>query len=170
MRMSNRRIVSILMMLVLVPMVAAVANREHVLGRFLDPPMSITVDLSERQLMVYKNGELTETYGVAVGRDDFPTPTGSFQTGKIEWGPRWVPPKSDWARDEIPREAGDPENPMQGVKIYFQYPDYYIHGTNAPGSIGTAASHGCLRMNVGDAMALASEIEQYGSVPMTIQQ
>lgn len=170
MRMSNRRIFSILTLLLLLPVAAASVTRSNLLGKLLDPPMSITVDLSERKLFVYKDGELTETYNVAIGRADYPTPTGTFQSGKIEWGPRWVPPNSDWARDELPREAGDPENPMQGVKIYFQYPDYYIHGTNAPGSIGSAASHGCLRMTVGDAMALANEIEDYGTVTIVIQE
>jgi len=167
MRMSNRRTVVLLILLVLVPFVAAVPN---LLSAFQDPPMSITVDLSDRELIVYEDGEVTQTYSVAIGRADYPTPTGVFQSGKIEWGPRWVPPKAEWARNEIPREAGDPENPMQGVKIYFQYPDYFIHGTNAPSSIGTAASHGCLRMDVGDAMALANQIEEHGSVTITIQE
>lgn len=169
MRMSNHRIVSILMLLVLLPIVAAV-TRSNVMARFMDPPMTLTVDLSERVLRVHENGEVVQTYGVAIGTAEYPTPTGTFQTGKIEWGPGWVPPKAEWARDEVPRAPGDPENPMQGVKIYFQYPDYFIHGTNSPGSIGTAASHGCLRMQVGDAMALANEIERYGSVPLTIQE
>lgn len=59
---------------------------------------------------------------------------------------------------------------MQGVKIYFKAPDYYIHGTNNPGSIGSAASHGCLRMTEGDAKALARRIQKAGgSVPLLIR-
>jgi lipoprotein-anchoring transpeptidase ErfK/SrfK len=58
---------------------------------------------------------------------------------------------------------------MQGVKIYFREPAYFIHGTNDPGSIGRAASHGCLRMQVGAAKSLARRIQKYGSVPMVIQ-
>jgi lipoprotein-anchoring transpeptidase ErfK/SrfK len=59
---------------------------------------------------------------------------------------------------------------MQGVKIYFRAPDYYIHGTNNPGSIGSAASHGCLRMTEGDAKALARRIQKAGGgVPLVIR-
>jgi lipoprotein-anchoring transpeptidase ErfK/SrfK len=59
---------------------------------------------------------------------------------------------------------------MQGVKIYFLAPDFYIHGTNDPDSIGEAASHGCIRMTVCDAIRLARRIERAGgSVPLLIK-
>jgi lipoprotein-anchoring transpeptidase ErfK/SrfK len=58
---------------------------------------------------------------------------------------------------------------MQGVKIYFREPWYFIHGTNNPGSIGEAASHGCIRMTEGDAVAVGHWIEKMGgSVPLLI--
>ena len=68
-----------------------------------------------------------------------------------------------------PREGGDPRNPMQGVKIYFREPWYFIHGTNKPGSIGSAASHGCLRMRTKDAKALARMISKHRSVVLIIE-
>jgi lipoprotein-anchoring transpeptidase ErfK/SrfK len=130
----------------------------------------IRVDLSERTLSAIENGEVVRTYSVAVGRPSNPTPTGTFRTGRIVWNPGWVPPNSDWAKDEIPREPGDPKNPMVGVKIYFREPAYYIHGTNAPASIGSAASRGCIRMHPDEAKSLARWIqEQGGSVRMVIQ-
>jgi lipoprotein-anchoring transpeptidase ErfK/SrfK len=59
---------------------------------------------------------------------------------------------------------------MQGVKIYFREPWYYIHGTNDPGSIGTAASRGCLRMRASEAKELARLIERSGgSAPLVIR-
>ena len=58
----------------------------------------------------------------------------------------------DWARDLDYQPPGAPANPMQGVKIYFQAPYYFIHGTNDPESIGEAASHGCIRMTARDAV------------------
>jgi lipoprotein-anchoring transpeptidase ErfK/SrfK len=125
-------------------------------------PLELRVDLSERRLTVRRGGEIVKTYGVAVGRASNPTPTGTFRTGRIEWNPRWVPPPREWARDKKPRAPGDPRNPMQGVKIYFREPWYYIHGTNDPGSIGTAASRGCLRMRSSDAKALARLIQRSG--------
>lgn len=130
----------------------------------------IRVDLSERTLSVIEDGEVVRTYSVAVGRATNPTPTGTYRTGRIVWNPGWVPPNSDWAKDEIPREPGDPKNPMVGVKIYFREPAYFIHGTNAPASIGSAASRGCIRMHPDEAKSLANWIEdQGGSVRMVIQ-
>jgi lipoprotein-anchoring transpeptidase ErfK/SrfK len=135
------------------------------------PPMSLQVSLSARELKVIQNGEVVQTYGVAVGRPSHPTPTGHFQTGDIDWNPAWRPPPEDWARDKTYQPPGSPDNPMQGVKIYFQAPYYFIHGTNNPDSIGEAASHGCIRMTSDDAVSLAHQIEQAGgSVPLVIEE
>ena len=132
-------------------------------------PMRLKVDLSERCLYVIQGNEVVRTYGVAVGRRKYPTPTGSFWTGRIDWNPAWKPPNSPWARNKRPRRPGDPANPMQGVKIFFREPTFFIHGTNNPGSIGTASSHGCVRMTKGDAIDLAKRIVRWGSVPLVIQ-
>jgi lipoprotein-anchoring transpeptidase ErfK/SrfK len=121
-------------------------------------------------MYVTEGGEVVNTYRVAVGRPSNPTPTGTYQTGRIVWNPSWRPPPRDWARNLKPREAGDPRNPMQGVKIYFREPWYFIHGTNDPGSIGSAASRGCLRMRRDDAVELARLIENNGgSASLVIQ-
>jgi L,D-transpeptidase ErfK/SrfK len=131
--------------------------------------MRLRVDLSERRLYVIEGGKVVKSYPVAVGRRSHPTPTGRFRTGRIVWNPGWVPPNSRWARGMRPRAPGDPRNPMQGVKIYFREPAYYIHGTNDPASIGRAVSHGCIRMTPGDARALARRIQRHGgSVPLVI--
>lgn len=161
----------LLALLVLVPIVgAAVVAGPRLLVRMnvLDP-VHLSVDLSDRTLKVIQGDEVVRTYKVAVGTARHPTPTGTFRTGRIEWNPRWVPPKSPWARKLKPREPGDPRNPMQGVKIYFREPAYYIHGTNDPASIGKAASHGCIRMRVSDARKLARTISRYGSVRLVIR-
>jgi L,D-transpeptidase ErfK/SrfK len=131
--------------------------------------LTLKVDLSQRKLRVVEDGDVVHTYGIAVGSRKHPTPTGSFRTGRIEWNPRWVPPPSKWAARLRARAAGDPRNPMQGVKIYFREPWYYIHGTNAPGSIGTASSHGCIRMRTSDAKSLARRISKHGSVLLVIE-
>jgi lipoprotein-anchoring transpeptidase ErfK/SrfK len=134
-----------------------------------DPPVRLEVSLSARELKVVEHGDVVTTYGIAVGRPSHPTPTGSFRTGEIEWNPSWTPPPSDWARDKKYQPPGAASNPMQGVKIYFRAPYYFIHGTNDPGSIGEAASHGCIRMTAEDATSLAHRIEDAGgSVPLTI--
>ncbi|HEY9230300.1 MAG TPA: L,D-transpeptidase [Gemmatimonadaceae bacterium] len=136
-----------------------------------DPPMRIAVSLSARQLKVIEGGDVVQTYGIAIGRPSHPTPTGSFRTGVIDWNPSWTPPPSDWARNKEYQPPGSPDNPMQGVKIYFRAPYYFIHGTNNPGSIGEAASHGCIRMTAEDATALARRIQRAGGgVPLTISE
>jgi L,D-transpeptidase ErfK/SrfK len=140
-------------------------------ARAPDPPrLRLVVSLSARQLNVVENGRVVKTYGVAVGQPSNPTPRGSFQTGRITWNPSWNPPRSWWARNKRPQPPDAPENPMQGVKIYFKAPDFYIHGTNNPSSIGRAASRGCIRMTEGDAKRLARTIEKAGgSVPLLIR-
>jgi lipoprotein-anchoring transpeptidase ErfK/SrfK len=148
------------------------ASAPRILERLRDDDAAapvLKVDLSSRELRVVENGKVVRTYDVAVGTRKHPTPTGTFRTGRIVWNPRWVPPPSEWARRLKARAAGDPRNPMQGVKIYFREPWYFIHGTNNPGSIGTAASHGCIRMRTKDAKALARRISKHGSVLLVIQ-
>lgn len=133
-------------------------------------PIRLVVDLSERRLYVTEGGETVKSYPVAVGRRSNPTPTGTFRTGRIVWDPDWTPPPREWAKGLKPRKAGDPRNPMQGVKIYFREPWYYIHGTNDPASVGTAASRGCVRMRPADAEAVARRIEANGgSVVLVIR-
>lgn len=140
-------------------------------GAIGQPPLRLVVSLSERELYVIEHGEVVRTYDIAIGRPSHPTPTGSFRTGDIVWNPSWKPPNSDWARDLKYQPPGVPANPMQGVKIYFRAPYYFIHGTNDPESIGEAASHGCIRMSADDAIALARWIERAGgSVRLNIRE
>ena len=136
-----------------------------------DGPITLQVSLSARQLRVADGDSTVAMYEVAVGRPSNPTPTGTFETGDIVWNPSWTPPSSNWAANKHYQPPGAAANPMQGVKIYFRAPYYYIHGTNNPGSIGEAASHGCIRMTEDDAVALARRIERAGgSVPMLIHE
>lgn len=122
----------------------------------------IEVDLSDRQLSLIVGDEVVATYPVAVGKANHETPTGDFSIRRIIWNPSWTPPDADWARDKKPTPPGDPNNPMGRVKIFFSEPDYYIHGTEAEESLGTAASHGCLRMSNDQVIELARAVMEYG--------
>jgi lipoprotein-anchoring transpeptidase ErfK/SrfK len=158
-------------LLTIAPVIPAVLWWSHTRPKTASPPIRLAVSLSERQLKVVSNGDVVATYGIAVGRPSHPTPTGSFETGDIVWNPAWTPPPVGWARDRHYEPPGAAANPMQGVKIYFQAPYYFIHGTNDPGSIGEAASHGCIRMDPDDATALAHRIERAGgNVPLEISE
>jgi murein L,D-transpeptidase YcbB/YkuD len=133
--------------------------------KVVDEGVHLSADLSQRRLVVYNSGGEVTTYGVAVGSPKYPTPPGTYTIRKIVWNPAWVPPDREWAKKKQPQEPGAAANPMRVVKIYFKEPDYYIHGTNAPESIGEAASHGCLRMEAGDAANLARYLMEHGGSP-----
>lgn len=126
------------------------------------PAIRLEVTLSDRQLRVMRGEEMLHSYPVAVGQSKYPTPTGEFRIGRVIWNPRWVPPNSDWAKDKTPKEPGDPDNPMGKVKLFFQEPDYYIHGTEVEESLGSAASHGCLRMANREVVDLARLVMEHG--------
>jgi lipoprotein-anchoring transpeptidase ErfK/SrfK len=112
------------------------------------------------------NGDIVDTFPVAIGSDDYPTPQGSFRIRKVIWNPTWVPPDSKWARGKEPKAADDPDNPMKRVKMFFREPDYFIHGTADEDSLGAAESHGCLRMRVSDVTRLAKLVMEAGGKPM----
>ncbi len=120
-----------------------------------DGTLTLEANLSEKRLTVRRDGENVKQYDIAVGRDNYPTPTGQFSVQKIVWNPAWVPPDSKWAAGKSAKAPGQSSNPMQLVKIFFREPAYYIHGTNDVESLGSAASHGCLRMDPDDAGELA---------------
>lgn len=128
-------------------------------------PISLTVDVSDRKLHVIRGGDVVRSYPVTVGKQSHPTPKGSFTVRRIIWNPRWVPPDSEWASGERPREPGDPRNPMGKVKMFFREPDYYIHGTRDVDSLGGAASHGCIRMANADIISLARLAMENGGAP-----
>jgi lipoprotein-anchoring transpeptidase ErfK/SrfK len=126
----------------------------------------LEVDLSERRLHVIEGGEVTQSYAVAIGKPSYPTPKGNFNIRRIVWNPRWVPPDSKWAKNKTAKGPGEPGNPMGRVKIFFSEPDYYIHGTREVDSLGSAESHGCLRMRNSDVIALAKRVMAAGGKPV----
>ena len=129
------------------------------------PSLRLTADLSARKLYVEEHDQVVLSFPIAIGLPQHPTPTGSFLIRKIVWNPAWVPPDKKWARRDRPRAPGDPYNPMRLVKIFFRPPDYYIHGTPYVGSLGKAASHGCLRMDPVDAAEVAQYVMEHGGQP-----
>lgn len=129
--------------------------------------ISLRVDVSERRLYVTSGDEILATYPVAVGKKGHPTPRGSYSVRRVIWNPRWVPPEAEWAKQKTPKPPGHPENPMGRVKIFFKEPDYYLHGTNAPSTVGSAASHGCIRMRNSDIIELAQTLMDRGGAPVS---
>ncbi|HUF66925.1 MAG TPA: L,D-transpeptidase family protein [Gemmatimonadaceae bacterium] len=127
--------------------------------------LTLYTSLTQRTLYVRIGDSVAATYPVAIGKDDHATPTGTFTIRKIVWNPGWVPPRSPWARGKTAKPPGHPENPMKLVKIFFREPDYYIHGTSEYESLGSAASHGCLRMLPDEAAEIAKWLMEHGGNP-----
>jgi lipoprotein-anchoring transpeptidase ErfK/SrfK len=147
---------------------AATAGKETADSVTLIPqaPLTLTADLGARLLTVRRGDSTLKTYSVAVGQERYPTPTGSYTIRKIVWNPSWrPPPEAAWARGKSAKGPGEPGNPMKVVKIFFKEPDYYIHGTGDVESLGSAASHGCLRMDPDEVADLAKLIMDHGGQP-----
>jgi lipoprotein-anchoring transpeptidase ErfK/SrfK len=132
----------------------------------VEAPLEITANLRSRMLVVRQGSITLKTFAVSVGKDRYPTPTGTFRIRKMIWNPSWrPPPNSDWARGKTAKGPGEPGNPMKVVKIFFKEPTYYIHGTGDVESLGSAASHGCLRMDPEEVAELAKLIMEHGGQP-----
>jgi lipoprotein-anchoring transpeptidase ErfK/SrfK len=125
----------------------------------------MAVSTQKKILVVRLNGQEVKRYDVAVGTSKHPTPLGRFGVRHIVWNPAWVPPKANWSKGKQPAAPNDPKNPMKVVKLFFQEPDYYIHGTDQEDTLGAAASHGCIRMAQADVYDLARFVMQNGGAP-----
>ena len=119
--------------------------------------LRVEVDLKARKAYLLENGNRTATYSVAVGSTEWPTQTGEWTIKQVVFNPEWIPPDESWAEEREPRKPGDPKNPLGRAQLVYD-PPRTIHGTNAPASIGKAVSHGSIRMNNADIIALAKRI------------
>jgi lipoprotein-anchoring transpeptidase ErfK/SrfK len=123
-------------------------------------PTYITVDRTTFTLRLYENLELSKEYTVAVGAEGFDTPTGVYPIESKQVDPVWNVPDSAWAGDlagtTVP--GGSPENPLKARWMGI-YAGAGIHGTDDVGSLGSAASHGCVRMAIPDVIDLYDRVE-----------
>lgn len=119
--------------------------------------LSLYLNIPAFRLDVLRRGVLIQTYVVAPGLRRYPTPVGTFSVTQITWNPWWYPPKAYWARHEKITSPG-PENPMGKVKLLV-VASVYLHASPFISSIGSAASHGCVRMRPIDAIELAKLLQ-----------
>lgn len=118
--------------------------------------LRIDINIPENRLRLYDGDSLVKTYRVSVGLPGHDTPDGQFSIAQAQWNPDWRPPERDWAKDDHYTPPGV-NNPMGRVKLFFA-PYYYIHGSPHVRELGTAASHGCVRMYNPDVIELARTI------------
>jgi lipoprotein-anchoring transpeptidase ErfK/SrfK len=124
-------------------------------------PTYLTVDESTFTLTLWKDLKVAHKYPVAVGQPAYPTPTGLYSIQSKQVDPVWSVPNSDWAGELAGTvvEGGTDANPLKARWMGIT-DGAGIHGTSEVTSLGSAASHGCVRMAVPDV------IELYDQVPV----
>ncbi len=127
-------------------------TRKDLAGRH---PVVVTVHRRGFRLRVFKNLKQVASYPVAVGMPGHQTPRGRFEIANKAVDPAWSAPDRPWAgayRNEVV-PGGSAENPLKARWLGI-VDGVGIHGTDATWSLGTAASHGCIRMAVPDVKRL----------------
>ena len=125
-------------------------------------PAVLIVNRGAFKLTLYKNLKPAKTYGIAIGQVGLETPAGLYHIQNKAVNPAWTMPNSDWVAPKdrgkvVP--GGTAENPLKARWLGI-FDGAGIHGTDAESSIGTAASHGCVRMRIPEV------IELYDQVPV----
>jgi lipoprotein-anchoring transpeptidase ErfK/SrfK len=120
---------------------------------------TVIIDTPNTYLYYVLGGGQAIRYGIGVGRDGFTWSGVQSVTRKAEW-PDWTPPPEMIARQPyLPRHmAGGPGNPLGARAMYLGGTVYRIHGTNAPETIGTQVSSGCIRLTNQDVTDLYSRV------------
>ncbi len=111
----------------------------------------IVVSIPQRKLVLMEDGAVKKVYPVAVGKASTPSPAGRFTIKERVSNPTYS------HRGKV--IAPGPKNPVGSRWMGLSVKGYGIHGTNEPGSIGKAASHGCIRMGKADIEELFAQVE-----------
>jgi lipoprotein-anchoring transpeptidase ErfK/SrfK len=121
----------------------------------------ILIRLGENKLYHYENGSLAKTYIVATGQSRYPTPKGRFSIVLKRRNPVWVnPDPTGWGASLPPKIPSGPGNPLGTRAMNLNAPGIRIHGTSNLASLGTSASHGCIRMAIRDSEELFEKVDQ----------
>lgn len=122
-------------------------------------PDVIIINRAKFQLRHYENLELVKTYKIAVGKVGLETPAGLYTIQNKAVDPAWHVPNSDWAGELAGRVIPPgPDNPIKARWMGI-YDGAGIHGTTAIHSLGTNASHGCIRMSIPEVKDLFSKVD-----------
>jgi lipoprotein-anchoring transpeptidase ErfK/SrfK len=134
-------------------------RRQVVNYRTSEAPGTIIIDTPNTFLYLVMPGGKAMRYGIGVGREGFTWSGTKTIERKAEW-PDWTPPPEMIQRQPyLPRfVAGGDGNPMGARGMYLSGSVYRIHGTNAPESIGTQVSSGCIRLVNEDVIDLYNRV------------
>jgi lipoprotein-anchoring transpeptidase ErfK/SrfK len=121
-------------------------------------PYVITIDRPGFKLRFFKRLRLKKTYRIAVGQVGLETPAGLYHVQTKAVNPSWHVPNSDWAGKLAGKVIPPgPDNPIKARWMGI-YNGAGIHGTADIGSLGSAASHGCIRMAIPDVEQLYDQV------------
>jgi lipoprotein-anchoring transpeptidase ErfK/SrfK len=122
-------------------------------------PSYLTLDRGSYTLRLFENLKLAKTYTVAVGQEGLETPEGLYAIEEKEENPTWHVPESSWAGSLAGQDI--PPGPSNPIKARWMgiFEGAGIHGTEETWSLGTAASHGCVRMAIPDVEELYDRVE-----------
>jgi lipoprotein-anchoring transpeptidase ErfK/SrfK len=125
----------------------------------------VVVNRSAFRLTLYKRLKTDRSYPIAVGQAGLETPAGLYSIQNKAVNPAWHVPNSDWAGDLAGKviAGDDPSNPIKARWLGI-YDGVGIHGTSDDASIGTQASHGCIRMHIPDVEDLYDRVPVGASV------
>jgi lipoprotein-anchoring transpeptidase ErfK/SrfK len=121
--------------------------------------MTIIVRISQNRLYLYDGLKLEKTYPVATAKPGFTTPIGHWTIVNKRINPTWVNPAKDtWGADEPDFIPPGPDNPLGTRALDLDASGIRIHGTPDDASVGTYASHGCIRMHIPDSEDLFGRV------------
>lgn len=122
-------------------------------------PSYLTLDRATYTLRLWEHLKLAKTYTVAVGQEGLETPEGLYDIQEKEENPTWHVPESDWAGSLAGQDI--PPGPSNPIKARWMgiFEGAGIHGTEETYSLGSAASHGCVRMAIPDVEELYDRVE-----------
>ena len=121
---------------------------------------TVVVDSDAKKLYLTLGPNEAYEYPISVGREGF-TWSGSEKISRIADWPDWHPPAEMRARDpKLPEKMyGGIKNPLGAKALFLGNTLYRIHGTNAPWTIGTSNSSGCIRMRNEDVTDLYERVK-----------
>jgi lipoprotein-anchoring transpeptidase ErfK/SrfK len=122
-------------------------------------PSYLTLDRATFTLRLWEHLKLAKSYTVAVGQEGLETPEGLYAIQEKQVNPSWHVPNSAWAGDLAGQVI--PPGPADPIKARWLgiFEGAGIHGTEDTWSLGTAASHGCVRMSIPDVEELYDRVE-----------
>jgi lipoprotein-anchoring transpeptidase ErfK/SrfK len=122
--------------------------------------MTIIVRVSENRLYLYDGLKLVKTYPVATAKAGYTTPLGHWTIINKRINPTWVNPAKDtWGANEPDFIPPGPDNPLGTRALDLDASGIRIHGTPDDASVGTYASHGCIRMHISDSEDLFDRVD-----------